>query len=117
MRLSLSVAARQRSFAKAMRRIRPTLEPLLESFALVTMEHPIHEAILVGIADGMPPGYFEEVPNADGFFQVLAGVDGAACDEALLAQVTAALKAAIAACPFSQPDKDAFARVVQRWPR
>lgn len=117
MRLSLSVAARQRSFAKAMRRIRPTLEPMLESFAQVVLENPIHEAILVGISDDLPPGYIEEVPNADGFFQVLAGVDGAACDDALRTQVIAALKAAIAVCPFSQPDKDAFARMVQRWLR
>ena len=49
MRLSWSFATRRREFSRAMRRIRPAFESLLAEFSTVSLQHPIHEAVLVGI--------------------------------------------------------------------
>ena len=73
MQLRLSTLARSRAFSKAIRRVRPKFQPLLEAFETVELKHPIHEAILVGITDDRPPDFFEEVETNDSFFQVMAG--------------------------------------------
>jgi hypothetical protein len=95
-----------------MRRIRPAVEPMLDALSRVPLANPIYEAILVGVTDDKPSGYFEEIPNADGFFQVLTGVDGTSEDDDLLTAVVAALRAAVEACPFSTPDKNALTEVI-----
>lgn len=104
MELRFSVLARNREFAKAMRRIRPRFAPLLEAFAQTELVNPIHQAILVGVTDDKGPEFFEEVPNSDGFFQVLAGVQMPGSDSILAKEVFGILRRAARACPFSKPD-------------
>lgn len=106
MELRFSVLARDRRFAKAMRRIRPRFAQLFEAFANTELANPIHEAILVGITDDQKPPFFEEVPNRDGFFQVLAGCDMKGSDEELTKEVFEILRRAATACPFSEVDHE-----------
>ncbi len=114
MQLRFSVLARNRSFSKAMRRIRVKLQPLLDEFESVEMQNPIHEAILVGLTDDQAPDFFEEVENNDGFFQVLAGVGFSDSDDELTEAVFERLRRASLACPFSRPDQEAFASLFDR---
>jgi hypothetical protein len=61
MKLQFSVAARSRSFSKAMTRIDNRFRHVCNEFATVELTHPIHESILVLITDDKPPGFLEEV--------------------------------------------------------
>jgi hypothetical protein len=111
MELSFGALARNRSFSKAMHRIRPRFDALLEAFGRTQLVNPIHQAILVGITDDKGPEFFEEVPNRDGYFQVLAGVDLPASDSILARQVFAILRRAAQTCPFSMPDQETIQSV------
>jgi hypothetical protein len=106
MELRFSVAARDRRFAKTMRRIRPRFAVLLEAFAKTELENPIHSAILVGVTDEKDPEFFEEVPNRDGCFQILAGAQAKGSDAELAKAVFDILRRAAIACPFSRPDRE-----------
>ena len=114
MQLRFSVLARDRSFSKAMRRVRVQLQPLMDVFEGVELDHPIHEAILVGITDDQGPEFFEEVENNDGFFQVLAGCSLQSTDEALAEVVFDILHRATMACPFVTPDHEKFEALFDR---
>lgn len=114
MQLRLSVLARNRTFAKAMRRVRIKLQPLIDAFEDIVLEHPIHEAILVGITDGQPAEFFEQVENNDGFFQVLAGCSVSSDDDELAENLFAILRKAMRACPFATPDYQAFEALFER---
>src|SRR5262245_11149979 len=113
MLLSLSVCASDRRFSKAMRRIGPRLDALKKEFAATVMENPIHEAILVGVTDNRPFGSFEEVPNDDGFFQVIAGCN-LDSDQEMAKQLFQILLTAVERCPFSDPDRQAFDALFRR---
>jgi hypothetical protein len=116
MKLRLSIAARDRFFGKAMRRIRPSLEPVFERFSEIQLIHPIHSAILVGITDEYGDEHYEEIKNDDGFYQVLIGCrdtwsSGKISDKDLREAVVLKLKTAVSACPFSEPDREKFLTV------
>lgn len=111
MDLRFSVLASDRDFARAMRRIRPRFAPLVEAFAKMELLNPIHQAILVGITDTEKTDFFEEVPNRDGYFQVLAGVRVTDSDWDLAKQVLDILRRAATVCPFSKPDHEKIQRV------
>lgn len=104
MQIRCSVLARDRGFSKAMRRVRIKLQPLLDAFDAIELQHPIHEAILVGITDEKEPEFMEEVNNNDGFFQVLAGCSLRGSDAQLTEDVFAILLRAVRLCPFTTPD-------------
>lgn len=108
MKLLLSVLARDRQFSRSMRRVDSKLQPLFAAFESVEMIDPIHEAILVGVTDDQPAGFFQEVKNNEGFFQVLAGVRFTGADDELTEDVFDILRKASAACPFSHPDRETF---------
>ena len=97
-----------------MRRIRPRFQPLLDAFASVEMDHPIHTALLVGITDDQPQGFLEEVKNNDGFFQVIAGCPSGRTEEELAHDVFNILESAVRLCPFSEPDHKRFNSLFQR---
>ncbi len=104
MELRFSVLARNRQFAKAMRRIRSRLAPLTEGIADAGLKNARYQAILVGITDEKGPDYFAEVPHCDGFFQILAGCQLTECDTNLANQVFAILGRAALSCPLSAAD-------------
>jgi len=97
-----------------MRRIRPRFQPLLDEFASVELDHPIHTALLVGITDDQPQGFLEEVENNDGYFQVIAGCSSGKTDGELAHDVFMILENAVRLCPFSEPDHERFNAVFQR---
>ena len=115
MQLRFSVLARNRAFSKSMRRVRTKLQPLLDAFEATALDHPIHEAILVGITDNMGPEFFEEVENNDGFFQVLPGCRQRDSDSELTEDVLEILHRAVRTCPFATPDHDKFEALFARF--
>jgi hypothetical protein len=104
MELRFSVFARDRQFAKAMRRIRPRFASLADRFAKTELNSAVHKAVLVGITDDQGLNFFSEVPNTDGFFQVLAGCHLTEGDSSLAKQVFQILRRAAMACPLSRTD-------------
>lgn len=104
MKVSFSVAARDRAFAKAMRRIRPDFRVLLERLDQVQLDGPTPLAILIGLADGIPDGTFDEVQNSDGYFQELVGCSLKETDDQIKNYVFNSLRSSVARCPL--PDVD-----------
>jgi hypothetical protein len=86
---------------------------LEEAFARTELVTPIHQAILVGVTDDKGPEFFEEVPNSDGYFQVLAGVHMPDSDSILTKEVFDILRRAARACPFSKPDHQTIQAVFE----
>ena len=122
MKLSWSTCARNRAWSKAIRRIRPAFDSLETAFAAVELRHPIHEAILVGITDEHGKDYYQEVPNADGYFQALVGFDptiglGAENDRRLEIALFEQLSRVILACPFATTDRESVTTAIQSWAR
>jgi hypothetical protein len=115
MRLSLSVAASDRTFAKAMRRVRPSFELLCQEFGKIELESPIHEAILLGFTDSRDAGYLAEEKNRDGFFQVIAGCNWPATDEQLRKAMIDSILRAVRLCPFTTNDRVRFEELVRNW--
>lgn len=96
---------RDKFLSKAFRRIRLRLQPFFDEFSKLELENPIHESLLIGLNDGRPANCVEEIPNRDGVFQVMVGIQPERDDEKLLAFVFDAIERAVQACPFSKPDK------------
>lgn len=114
MQLRFSVLARNRAFSKAMRRVRSNLQPLLDAFEAVELEHPIHQAILVCITDDQQPDFFEEIENNDGFFQVIAGCSLRGTSDNVAEDVFEILQRATRLCPFSIPDHETLDALFNR---
>jgi hypothetical protein len=74
---------------------------LLDAFQLIELQHPSYRSILVGITDDKGPELFEEVPNEDEVFQVLAGCSRWESDEDLAREVLEILRRAVRACPLT----------------
>jgi hypothetical protein len=111
MQIRFSVLARGRPFAKAMRRIRPSFQPLLSAIEELKVDGPHPDAILVGFTDDRGADFFEEVRNSEGFFQVLAGIDCPETDGELAYIVLRNLQRAAQACPLLEKDHAAIAKV------
>ena len=114
MQLQLSVLARYRLFSKAMRRTRMRLQPVMDAFENVSLEHPIHEAILVLVTDDDQPEFFQKIENKDGFFQVLAGCSLRGTDDELAEDTFEILRRATILCPFATPDREQFEALFER---
>jgi hypothetical protein len=120
MKLSWSTCARSRAWSKAIRRVRPRFDSLETAFAAVGLRNPIHEVILVGITDERGEDYFEEVPNSDGYFQVLVGFNASINlavenDRQLEVAVFRQLSRAILACPFARQDQESIKAAIGAW--
>ena len=103
-----------------MRRIRPFLEPLFADFAATLLQNPVHDAILVGITDDKGGNYFEEIPNNEGCFQVLAGFDSAVPltpqnDPEIIRLVFGTFRRAVVSCGFARSDHQTFEQLLDRW--
>jgi len=113
----LSFAARDRTIARAMRRVLPRLQPIFDGIAQVSLSNPIHSAILVGLTDERDSSYFEEVPNDDGFFQVIVGCKPQLHEAQLTRQVFDIIRRAARACPFTPVDQSSIQAVFDRCER
>ncbi|MEM7316794.1 MAG: hypothetical protein AAF497_26985 [Planctomycetota bacterium] len=120
MRLGLSVASDSRQFSRMMRRIRPSVQPLIDAFAAVELRDPIHDQLLVGVTNSLLSERCDVVPNDDSCFQLLVGwpadsdlsPDG---DDANAATLVSILRRAAAECPFSEPDAAAIRSLFDNW--
>lgn len=97
-----------------MRRVRSRIQPLLDAFEVTKLEHPIHEALLVGITDDKAREFFEEIENNDGFFQVLAGCSQLGTDDDVTRDVFEILEKAVRSCPFASNDHQRFEELFAR---
>lgn len=103
-----------------MRRIRPRFASLVVAFDSLGLQHPDFSAVLVGVTDGRPTDYLNEVPNADGFYQTTVGFDpsigqGVESDQRLAAALFRQLSRAILACPFAPTDRKAVGDMLDAW--
>lgn len=114
MQFRLSVAAENRMFSKAMRRIRPRFQPLTDAFEAVEVEQPIYEAILVGVTDSRSPDFCQEIENGDGYFQMLFGCSLRDWDQELAEDVFDILLRATRLCPFANSDREVFDSLFER---
>lgn len=101
-----------------MRRVRLRIQPLLDEFGEIEFEHPIYQAVLVGVTDEKPDGFLQEIENSDGFFQVLAGCAFHESDDVMTSALFEVLRRATDLCPFADNDraivKQTFERVKSR---
>jgi len=86
MKISLSIAAQDRLFSKAIRRVRPNFDELFDAFCQVEITNPIHEAILIGLTDSE-----------------------------LKAELFNIIEQAVQSCPFTNSDKKRFTDLLQEW--
>lgn len=114
MKISLSIAAQDRLFSKAIRKVRPNFDALFEAFSEVKITNPIHEAILIGF-DSAPADYFEVIQNRDGFFQVLAGLKSNLEQNELKVELFKIIEQAVQSCPFTNSDKKRFTDLLHEW--
>lgn len=114
MEVRLGSAARDRRFSRAMRRIRPGLQQVLNALWAVELQHPVFDAILIGVTDEHARGWYEEVPNSDGFFQVMAGCAPYTTDESLIDDVFQIIRSALILCPLAVPDRQALLEILDR---
>ena len=103
-----------------MRRIRPDVQPLIDAFAAVDLRNPIHDQLLVGVTNTLPPDCCDVVPNNDSCFQLLAGWPSDSDlspngDAANLATLVSILRRAASECPFSEPDAAAIRSLFDSW--
>lgn len=98
-----------------MRRVRVKIQPLLDAFEATELDHPIHDAILVGITDDEGPEFFEEIKNNDGYFQIFAGCANHGVDDDLAREVFSILQRAVRVCPFATSDHDKFEALFARF--
>ena len=103
-----------------MRRVRPRFVSLQAAFAKLHLKHPIHERILVGVTDEHGTELFEEIPNADGYHQVIVGFDasiGLAAEDDARREIALfqQLSRAILSCPFSVPDRESVNAALKAW--
>jgi hypothetical protein len=120
MKVSLGVAARDRMFGKAMRRIRPAFAQLFAGIEAYVLSNPIYETLLIGITDDKGDEYLEEVPNNDGFFQVVCGCgtswdSGPISDADLQTLVLDRIQKAIDLCPLTVPDREGLMKLIEDW--
>ncbi len=119
MNLLLSTASETRPRSKALRRVLPLFRSLEQQFPAIPLQDPIHHALLVVIVE-RPPDYFDEVPNHNGKFQVHTGYDLSFApspdnDLRLSRDLFQRIRAAVLACPFSTPDRDAVQQFLYHW--
>jgi hypothetical protein len=115
MNISMSVLAQHRQFGKNVRAIRADFDAFFHEFAQIIMVNPIHDAILIGLIDARPADYFEIVPNRDGFFQTIGGIDPAETGHRLKVAIFKIIAKSIEACPFSNPDRAQFSKLIAKW--
>jgi hypothetical protein len=100
--------------------VRHAFDSLYRDFEALQLAHHIHDAVLIGVTDDEPVGYFQEIPNSDGFFQVLIGMGSASeisalSEGALRSLLYVQIRKGILACPFSDPDRQAIDRLLSAW--
>ena len=103
-----------------MRRIRPSVQPLIDAFAAIELHDPIHDHLLVGVSNSLPPERCDVIPSDDSCFQLLAGwppdsdlsPDG---DAVNLRTLLSILRRAASECPFSDPDAAAIRSLFDNW--
>ncbi|MCE9546490.1 MAG: hypothetical protein K8T25_13370 [Planctomycetia bacterium] len=86
-----------------------------QAIEMTALVNPIHSAILVGITDEKTPQFFEDVPNDDGGFQIIAGCTSTESDAQLADDVFNILHRAAMACPFSNADRHLVDKVFEQF--
>jgi len=88
---------------------------LLDAFRAAELQHPNHEAILVGLTDDKGRDVFTPVRDEDGIFQVLAGCSHSGSDRALTQEFFEILRQAMRACTLAPVDREARKAVFERF--
>lgn len=73
MRIRLSIAARNRMFSRAARRVRPQIDVVLERIASTELNNPTWPTVLLGVTDEYLPDRIDTIPNNEGALQLTTG--------------------------------------------
>ena len=108
MRIRLSIAARNRMFSRAARRVRPFIDRTLDRISETELENPTWTTVLLGIVDDLPPKRIDTIPNDD-CLQLMTGFPilddlTPANDAAILAAFIAQIRLAIHQCGLTPSD-------------
>ncbi len=76
---------------------------------------PGYDAILVGITDDQGPELFQEVPNDDGVFQIIAGCSPSDSESEFEKQIVEILREAVRVCPLTASDREKCEAVFDRF--
>ena len=115
MNLSMSIGTSNRFFGKAIRRIYPRLNIFMETFNEAVPSSQTCKAILVAITDDKPSDFMEEIPNSDGYFQVMFGCPYPSDDSILEFEVLKRMKKAIEICPMSLNERELALKFTNQW--
>ncbi|WP_442511693.1 hypothetical protein SH528x_003404 [Novipirellula sp. SH528] len=87
-------------FSRAARRVRPSIDLVLDRIAETELKNPTWETVLLGIADDLPPNRIDTIPNDDDYLQLMTGfpplndftpANDAAIFDAFVAQIRLAI--------------------------
>lgn len=117
MDIRLSIAARNRNFSRAMRRLRPIVESALAKLRRIELEHPTWTEVLIGIADDRDAGHIETVPNNHNVLQILIGFPSdvallPANDREILAVMLVQMCTVVRECRLTPADEKAVTDIL-----
>ena len=110
MKIQLSTLSRDPLFAKAVRRIRPNIQSVLDHIEGTELTNPTWTTLLVGITDDLAPGTINELPHEDGSLQLTVGVSeiddwSPANDRNLHAMIMDIIKNTLDRCELTPDDR------------
>ena len=77
MQIRLSIAARNRQFSRAMRRVRPLVQAKLELIEELRLKDPTWDVVLLAITDEYDVDRLDIIPNNDDVLQIINGFPAA----------------------------------------
>ncbi|MGY8768462.1 MAG: hypothetical protein ACKVH8_08555 [Pirellulales bacterium] len=73
MEVRVSSASRNRAFSKAIQRIRPSIQIVLDEIGSTELENPTWSTLLIALTDDLEPEVLNEKSTDGGVLQLLAG--------------------------------------------
>jgi hypothetical protein len=77
MQIQLSIAARNRQFSRAMKRVRPLVQDKLNLIEELRLKNPTWDVVLLAITDEYDFDRLEIIPNNDDVLQIINGFPSA----------------------------------------
>ena len=117
MRIRLSIAARNRMFSRAARRVRPQIDVVLERIASTELNNPTWPTVLLGVTDEYLPDRIDTIPNNEGALQLKTGFSvlenlARTNDAAILAGFIAQIRTAIRQCELTPNDYEELCAIL-----
>ncbi|MGI9471995.1 MAG: hypothetical protein ACR2NZ_10705 [Rubripirellula sp.] len=118
MELHLSVASGNRSFADALRRVFPIVQPRLNRIAKTKVTKPPFKTVLIGITNECASSYVESISDSGPMLQLLTGfsdVDNWSPenDAQIIEATVSQIEVALGQCGLTAADHDLLVSALQ----